>query len=182
MYYGADWSKAGTGAQAEIVIQCLEPNGPLRNLRLYVGSQWLELAPEPRPTPDWQIGMNGNAPIELPQPSLFAPYAARPTKSAIVGGKWTGVPNDVQEVKLTSAPTEIPLFTKQWSRPSHQNAAFPDGEVASWPGLTTYRGKLSLPRLPESKFIFVQCVYDNEQGVTQVLGREQSAAVGPHLR
>jgi hypothetical protein len=182
MYFTAMWKTAGEGATADLVVQCLEPHGPLRNLRVYVGSQWLELSPEPRPTPDWRVAIYGLAPVEVPQPSMFAPYTGRPTKSPIVGGKWTGAPSDVQEVKLISSPTTSVLFTQQWSRPSHPQAPFPDGDVSSWPGLKTYLGKITLAKFPESKFCFMQCVYDDDHGVAQVLGTERTAAVGSHLR
>lgn len=47
MYFTAMWKKAGEGATADLVVQFLEPQGPLRNLRVYVGSQWLEPVSKP---------------------------------------------------------------------------------------------------------------------------------------
>jgi hypothetical protein len=163
IYFFADPRPTGDGVETKLVLQCIEPSGPLGKLWLLISEEPLELSPETRP----QV-------VVAPTPTLFNMYGSRGPREPVVGDKWSRTPADLQIVSAKSIPNTAVFFANGWTSGRQATDPHPDASPQSWPHLATYHAEFRFAAKPKHGYGFVQVVYDDPAGKTYVLGFERA--------
>lgn len=157
--FGATTPPSILKAELRIRFQCIEYPRPLRHPRVLVSAKPMKIQPA------------------LPEQNTYTttwlhPDSVRSPVHEIREGKWPGQSADVQVVELRSTPTteNLSLHTETISQTTAQTKLPVDKNLA------TYQATYAVARSQRGK-IYMQCIFEDEQGVTKLLGPEQSVSV-----
>lgn len=141
--------------ELDIGIQCVEYPRPLRRPRVLISSEPMKIQPRaPDRTIDIATWLHAGS-VRLPV-------------SEILDGKWSGQPADLQVAGFQSTPT-IENLSLQSETLTQKNDR---SHLPTDTNLTSYIATCRVAS-PASGKLYLQCIFDDEHGVTKLLGSEQ---------